>query len=189
MVSQFVSPHQVDLLGDLDFKFPEGTHAIGRLDQNSEGLLILTTNKKVTRLLFLSEVPHKRTYLVQVNNILSSGSLEKLQKGISIRIKGGVHYITPACDVRIVDHPDQLYKNAVTLPQYGSHTWLLITLTEGKYHQVRKMIGSVQHRCKRLIRLSIENLQLGDLPPGRVKEISEKYFFRLLKIPFNQAHD
>jgi 23S rRNA pseudouridine2457 synthase len=52
MVSQFVSTHEVRLLNAIDFKFPEGTHAIGRLDQMSEGLLLLTTNKKVTRLLF-----------------------------------------------------------------------------------------------------------------------------------------
>ncbi|HEV7620809.1 MAG TPA: pseudouridine synthase, partial [Flavisolibacter sp.] len=68
MVSQFISKDDVGLLGDLDFKFPEGTHAIGRLDSNSEGLLILTTNKKVTKLLFQGEQPHKRTYLVEVNH-------------------------------------------------------------------------------------------------------------------------
>ena len=51
IVSQFVSSHRVGLLGDLAFDFPEGTHAIGRLDNNSEGLLLLTTNKKITKLL------------------------------------------------------------------------------------------------------------------------------------------
>ena len=56
MVSQFVSPDKVNLLGDIDFDWPEGTHAIGRLDNNSEGLLILTTNKRVTKLLKLSPV-------------------------------------------------------------------------------------------------------------------------------------
>ena len=71
MVSQFVSSHEVNLLGNLDFIFPEGTHAIGRLDNHSEGLLILTTNKKVTRLLFQGETAHKRTYLVQVKNVVS----------------------------------------------------------------------------------------------------------------------
>jgi len=72
MVSQFVSSHPVKLLGDLEFNFPEETHAIGRLDQNSEGLLLLTTNKKVTRLLFQGLVPHTRTYLVQVKNTVSA---------------------------------------------------------------------------------------------------------------------
>ena len=61
-------------------------------------------------------------------------------------------------------------------------TWLTITLTEGKYHQIRKMVSSVYHHCKRLIRLSIEDLELGDLPPGGVKEIEEEEFFRKLKI-------
>jgi 23S rRNA pseudouridine2457 synthase len=70
MVSQFVSSHAVQLLGSLDFTFPEGIHAIGRLDQNSEGLLLLTTNKKITRLLFQGAVPHERTYLVQVKGIV-----------------------------------------------------------------------------------------------------------------------
>ena len=86
MVSQFVSSHAVNLLGQLDFNFPEGTHAVGRLDNHSEGLLILTTNKQITRLLFLSKIPHKRTYLVQVNNELKNENLTLLQTGISIRV-------------------------------------------------------------------------------------------------------
>src|SRR6188474_3148552 len=101
MVSQFVSTHDVCLLSDLDFKFPEGTHAIGRLDNDSEGLLLLTTNKKITRLLFSSGIPHERTYLVQVNNILSDDSLSRLRTGVDIRIKGGEDYTTPACDVHL----------------------------------------------------------------------------------------
>lgn len=182
MVSQFVSSHQVNLLGQLDFNFPEGIHAVGRLDNHSEGLLILTTNKKVTRLLFLADTPHKRTYLVQVNNILSKENLQLLQTGITIRIKEGMNYVTPPCDVSIVENPKSIYKDTATLPQYGPHTWLLITLTEGKFHQVRKMMGAVHHRCKRLIRVSIEDLELGNLQPGGVKEIEEQEFFKLLKI-------
>src|SRR3954467_11927062 len=98
MVSQFVSTHNVRLLADLDFDFPEGTHAIGRLDNHSEGLLILTTDKRVTRLLFLGNTRHKRTYLVQVNNVVSAESLCRLQTGITIRVKNGEDYITPPCD-------------------------------------------------------------------------------------------
>lgn len=182
MVSQFVSTHQVGLLGDLHFDFPEGTHAIGRLDNNSEGLLLLSTNKKVTRLLFLGDTPHKRTYLVQVNNLLSEDNLRLLQTGIVIRIKGGENYTTPPCAVKIVDNPDDLYKDCNDSKQYGPHTWLLITLTEGKYHQVRKMMGAVRHRCKRLIRLSIEEMTLDNLQPGCVKEIDEDEFFKRLNI-------
>jgi 23S rRNA pseudouridine2457 synthase len=182
MVSQFVSTHQVSLLGDLDYNFPEGTHAIGRLDNNSEGLLILTTNKKVTRLLFLGDTPHKRTYLVQINNLLSTENLRLLQTGVTIKVKGGEAYITPSCDVKIVDNPETFYNTATMLPLFGPHTWLLITLTEGKYHQVRKMIGAVHHRVKRLIRVSIEDLLLGNLKSGEVRELEETKFFEQLKI-------
>lgn len=182
MVSQFISSHEVNLLGDLNFNFPPGIHAVGRLDNHSEGLLILTTNKKVTRLLFLSDTPHKRTYLVQINNLLSTENLYRLRKGVSIRIQNGEPYTTPPCDVTIVENPELLYRQATTPDLYGKHTWLMITLTEGKYHQVRKMIGAVHHRCKRLIRISIEDLELNGLEPGAVREIEEVDFFRLLRI-------
>lgn len=182
MVSQFISTHQVGLLGDLDFTFPQGTHAIGRLDNRSEGLLLLTTNKKVTRLLFSSGTPHNRVYLVQVNNVLGSENLSLLQTGVTIKIKGGEKYTTPSCEVAIVPHPETLYNTSTTLKQYGPDTWLLISLTEGKFHQVRKMMAAVKHRCKRLIRLSIENVKLDGLKPGEVREMDEIDFFKLLNI-------
>lgn len=182
MVSQFVSPHKVGLLGDLGFNFPEGTHAIGRLDNHSEGLLILTTNKKVTRLLFSGYTQHKRVYLVQVNNLLSEENLRQLRTGVSIRIEGGGHYITPACEVEIVEKPETIYPIIKSSKEFGPHTWLLISLYEGKYRQVRKMVAAIHHRCKRLIRVSIEDLFLEDLQPGCVKEMEEEDFFEMLKI-------
>lgn len=182
MVSQFVSPDKVNLLGDLDFEFPEGTHAIGRLDNNSEGLLLLTTNKRVTKLLFESDTPHKRTYLVQVEKVVNEERLLQLQTGITIRVKGGGYYTTAACDVQIVEKPKDLPKRGHEFREDLPHSWLLITLTEGKYHQIRKMVSSVYHHCKRLIRVSIEDMELGDLPPGGVREVEEEEFFRKLKI-------
>lgn len=182
MVSQFVSSDDVRLLGALDFNFPEGTHAVGRLDNHSEGLLILTTNKKVTSLLFQGEVPHKRTYWVNVGHIVSPETVELLRTGIPIRVKGGVFYTTAACEVEIMDRPAILGTHQSETQPDIPNTWLRITLTEGKFHQVRKMVRMARHRCKRLIRASIEDLELGDLPPGGVKEIEEAEFFRLLKI-------
>ncbi len=182
MVSQFVSTHEVRLLGDLDFKFPEDTHAIGRLDNHSEGLLLLTTNKKVTRLLFQGEVPHTRTYLVQVKNKVNEENLQKLRTGIPIRVKGGEEYITTACEVSIVEQPDHLFSSGYELREGVDNTWLRITLTEGKFHQVRKMVAAVHHRCKRLIRVSIEEIVLDDLLPGEVREMEESEFFERLKL-------
>ena len=182
MVSQFVSTHEVRLLGELDFDFPEGTHAVGRLDNHSEGLLILTTNKKLTRLLFSSATPHERTYLVQVSNILSEENLERLRTGVPIKIKTGEMYMTGPCKVTVVEDAGKLFEMGERLTAYPPFTWILMTITEGKYHQVRKMIAALRHRCKRLIRVSIEGLELGDMKPGAVKEILEEELFKLLKI-------
>lgn len=184
MVSQFISPDKVGLLKDIPFNFPEGIHAIGRLDNYSEGLLILTTNKKVTKLLFESKTPHKRTYLVQVRDIVTPEKLLQLQNGVSIRIKGGDYYTTPPCQVSIVKKPIDLYKRENEFKEGLPNTWLLITLTEGKFHQVRKMVNAFRHRCKRLIRISIEDLALNNLQPGEVKEMEESDFFKQLKIKF-----
>ena len=184
MVSQFISPDKVGLLKDIPFNFPEGIHAIGRLDNYSEGLLILTTNKKVTKLLFESKTPHKRTYLVQVRDIVTPEKLLQLQNGVSIRIKGGDYYTTPPCEVSIVERPIDLYKREHEFKEGLPNTWLLITLTEGKFHQVRQMVDAVRHRCKRLIRISIEDLTLNNLQPGEVKEMEESDFFKQLKIKF-----
>ena len=182
MVSQFISPHKVKLLGDLNFKFPEGTHAIGRLDNLSEGLLILTTNKTITKRLFQASVPHKRIYLVQVKNDVSEESLLQLKSGVSIRVEGGLHYNTPPCAISIIKNPESIVSDLNASKIYTPNTWLLITLYEGKYHQVRKMVAAVKHKCKRLIRVAIEELELGDMKPGQVIEMEEKEFFRLLKI-------
>ncbi len=182
MVSQFISKDHVRLLGDLDFDFPEGTHAIGRLDNESEGLLILTTNKKVTQLLFQGTKKHTRTYLVLVKNIVSEETIQLLQTGISIRIKGGENYVSSPCEASVVTNAKDIYPYASDPREAYPHTWVLLTLTEGKFHQVRKMVLAVNHRCLRLIRVSIENLLLGDLKPGEVKELEEQEFFRLLEI-------
>ncbi len=182
MVSQFKSPDPVSLLGELSFSFPEGTHAIGRLDKDSEGLLLLTTNKKITRLLFSSRTPHKRTYLVQVRNKVSDEALHLLRTGVAIPIEEGAMYNTPPCAVDIVQPPDDLFLSPFSYPAQLQSTWLQITLTEGKYHQVRKMVAAVRHRCMRLIRVQIEDLTLGHLQPGEVEEIEEEAFFRLLHL-------
>ena len=184
MVSQFISSHDVTLLGNIGFNFPEGTHAIGRLDNHSEGLLLLTTNKKVTRLLFQGERVHNRTYLVQVKNRVTKESIQLLKMGIPISAKAGEVFVTTPCKVEKVDAPQNLFSSGYELREGVPNTWLLITLTEGKFHQVRKMVAAIHHPCKRLIRVSIENISLGDLQPGEVKEMDEKAFFEKLGIHY-----
>jgi 23S rRNA pseudouridine2457 synthase len=182
LVSQFVSSHDVQLLGNLHFDFPEGTHAIGRLDQNSEGLLLLTTNKKITRLLFQGPVPHKRTYLVQVKDEMTPETAHQLAAGIEISAKTGVQFKTTPCEVQIVEKPAGLFEAGKPLHKNVVTSWVMITLTEGKFHQVRKMVAAVNHKCIRLIRVAIEDIELGNMQPGEVIEMKEADFFKKLKL-------
>jgi 23S rRNA pseudouridine2457 synthase len=182
MVSQFISPHPVRVLGGLGFDFPEGTHPIGRLDNHSEGLLILTTDKRITRLLFQGTTPHRRVYLVKVKRVVSNESLEQLRSGISIRVHGGGHYTTAPCEVEKIPEPLGLFRHEKETKDYLPYSWLRITLTEGKFHQVRKIVAGIGHRCIRLIRVSIEDLTIDGIEAGGVREVEESVFFAQLKI-------
>ncbi|MBK7040466.1 MAG: rRNA pseudouridine synthase [Bacteroidetes bacterium] len=182
MVSQFIGNDGLRQLHEIDYNFPEGIHAIGRLDSHSEGLLLLTTNKKITKLLFESKTPHRRTYIVQVLNVMTEEKAEQLRNGIAIKIKGNVDWTTSPCEVDIIEKPNNLFPVENGLKEFIPHSWLRITLTEGKYHQIRKMVFAMRHRCRRLIRISIEDMHINDLAPGMVKEVNEADFFRLLKI-------
>lgn len=182
MVSQFVSVEDVRLLSHLDYKFPDGTITVGRLDSLSEGLLLLTTNTKVVHLLFQSAIPHKRTYLVRVNKLVSPQTVQQLSEGVTIRVRGKGDYTTQPCEVRLLDAPPDLPDYQLELNPYIAHSWLHITLYEGKFHQIRNMVAAVGHQCRRLIRIAIEDITLEDLTPGGVREIEEAQFFRLLKI-------
>ena len=179
MVSQFVSSHQVPLLGNIDFPFPEGTHAIGRLDKDSEGLLLLTTDKKITRLIFSGKKPHKRTYLVMVQNEMTEEDFIRLSTGVKIKIKNGEEYMARPEGLLRVSNPVNFYSWATDRREIYPHTWLLITLTQGKYRQIRKMTLAMRHRCLRLIRLSIEDITIEGLSPGKVKELDKETFYRL----------
>ena len=182
MVSQFVSSHNVNVLGSINFDFPEGTHAIGRLDKNSEGLLLLTTDKKVTSLLFQGKQPPRRTYLVQVKNKVSPEAVLKLASGIAISAANSGQYMTDPCEVRLLDKPEFIHEPDTPLHENVPYSWLLITLQEGKFHQVRKMVAAVHHKCIRLIRISIEDLELGKILPGEVDELSRECFYEKLKL-------
>lgn len=183
MLSQFIGGHPgLRMLGELNYNFPEGIHAVGRLDYTSEGLLLLTTNPAITKLLFSSAVPHPRTYLVNVYKQVSDSTIEALRTGIPIRVKGGVDYTTTPCQVVKVPRPHWLPRNTHELREDIRQDWLTITLTEGKYRQVRKMLQNVYHPCHRLIRLSIDGIKLDGLAAGEVREMSEQDFFQQLQI-------
>lgn len=180
MVSQFKSTYDQPLLGDLDFQFPEGTNAVGRLDADSEGLLLLTTDRSLTKRLLHPERKHMREYLVYVQRKVSADTLEQLNSSMDLLIKRKGIYKTLSSSVSLAEKPDLLSDIGYT--EYVPHTWLKFSLTEGKFRQIRKMCAAVNHRCRRLIRTKIEDLDLGDLSPGKIKELEQKELFELLKL-------
>lgn len=171
-ISQFVynqtKRKNKKLLGEL-YDFPEGTMAIGRLDKKSEGLILLTTDGKVSE-----EVRSKlveKEYYVQVDGIIGDEAIELLKLGVDISINGQ-KYRTLKCKAhRLPEEPN--FKTESKLKRGESHgptSWVSITLTEGKNKQVRKMTAAVGFPTLRLVRVRIGNITLGKLAAGDVVE-------------------
>lgn len=183
MLSQFSKEGSHKTLADLDFHFPKDVYPVGRLDTDSEGLLILTNNKNVNHRLLNPSFSHTRTYLIQVEGEISDDACRKIEQGVSINIKGE-KYSTDFCKVKKVDVPTDLPKRIppVRFRKSIPTSWIEMTLTEGKNRQVRKMTAAVGFPTLRLIRIAIENLTLDEMKPGEVKELKEEIIFRLLKL-------
>lgn len=177
MVSQFVSPHKLRLLCDLEYDFPEGTNAVGRLDNDSEGLLILTNDKSLTAKLMHPDRKRSKRYVVQVEKIVGEDALNKLRTGIHILVKGKGEYFTKECEVNVIPKPDYLPERGHPYREDLPQTWLEFVLKEGKNRQIRKMCSGVRHDCKRLVRTHIENLDIIGMRAGEVKEVERKELF------------
>lgn len=181
MLSQFAPVKKKRTLAHLDFAFPEGTHALGRLDDNTEGLLLLTNDKSVTKLLMHPSQKHKRVYWVQVHGVVSQETIELLKKGVSIRLEN-IDYTTLPCGAKIIETPQNLPPRGHPVGTHFPTTWIELTLYEGKFHQIRKMTAAIGHQTMRLLRVSMEDLELHDFVPGSVKEYSKEEFFEKLKL-------
>ena len=169
-VSQFVYPHKrkKGLLGEL-FDFPPNTMAIGRLDADSEGLLLLTTDGKVSA--DLRSAHFEKEYFVQVDGIIEQQAIEKLQQGVEIGFKG-TRYTTTPCEASLIPTPGFPSRTKkIRDDRHGPTSWASITLREGKYRQVRKMTAAVGYPTLRLVRVRIGHLYLGDLKAGEVREV------------------
>lgn len=162
------------LLGEL-YDFPEGVMAIGRLDEKSEGLLMLTTNGKLSTLVRSNQF--EKEYYVQVDGIIDESAVNKMAEGVEITVKQA-SYLTQLCKVRILaEHPDFLGESVhVRSNRHGPTSWISITLTEGKFRQVRKMTAAVGYPTLRLVRVRIADTRIDRLAPGEVREVD---YFKL----------
>ncbi len=165
-------------LGEL-YNFPEGTMAIGRLDEDSEGLLLLTTDGMMSELVRSKKV--EKEYYVQVDGIITLAAVEQLKNGVEIGFQGK-KYITKNCQAKLIDIPTYIGEGRrIRDERHGPTSWVSITLTEGKFRQVRKMTSAVGFPTLRLIRIRVGNIKLENLKAGEVREIFATDFDRILE--------
>lgn len=151
------------------FGLPPHVYPLGRLDADSEGLLLLTDEAKLNAQLLEPEHGHRREYWAQVERIPAREDLDRLAAGVQLR-----DYRTRACRVHLLDpapavpprDPPVRYRKSVP------DCWISLELVEGKNRQVRRMTAAVGHPTLRLLRSRIGDFALGELPPGKWKQLS-----------------
>lgn len=153
-----------------DFGFPKNVYPIGRLDADSEGLLLLSDEPRLNQWLLNPTRGHPRTYWAQVERIPEASPLQRLSLGIQIQ-----DYRTRPCQARILDpQPNVPPRNPpIRVRKNVPDIWIELILTEGRNRQVRHMTAAIGHPTLRLIRVSIGSFPLGKLPSGNWKELTE----------------
>jgi 23S rRNA pseudouridine2457 synthase len=181
VLSQFTqeSPKHITLKEYIDV--PD-VYPVGRLDWDSEGLLLLTDDGQLQHRLAHPRFGHQRTYWVQVERIPDVDAIHKLQSGVEIQ-----DYRTRPAQVRLLLEEPSVVQRVPPIRFRKSipTAWLEMTLTEGKNRQVRRMTATVGFPTLRLIRFSIANIQLHDLAPGQWRELTPLEVTRLNHTPKN----
>jgi 23S rRNA pseudouridine2457 synthase len=171
-LSQFVTDaRKKKLLGEL-YAFPAGTMSIGRLDEDSEGLLLLTTDGKQSEYVRSKKI--EKEYYAQVDGLITPEAVSQLQQGVEISI-GPERYQTLPCKAFRLEAPPAFAPRSRKIrdDRHGPTSWVSVTLTEGKNRQVRKMTAAVGFPTLRLVRVRVGALHLQDLPPGAVVPIPD----------------
>src|SRR3970040_1479124 len=172
-LSQFIYElkRKKKLLGEL-YDFPKGTMSIGRLDEDSEGLLLLTTDGKMSEIIRSKKVD--KEYYVQVDGLITQEAIYKLKMGVEIGFDG-TKYVTKRCEAFLIDETPNFGPRGKKIrdERHGPTSWASITVNEGKFRQVRKMTAAVGFPTLRLVRVRIGNIHLNNLQSGEVIELSD----------------
>ena len=152
-----------------EFGFPKNVYPLGRLDADSEGLLLLSDEPGLNNRLLDPKNAHPRRYWAQVEGLATSAALEKLSQGVSI----GEHQTLP-CRAWLLDPQPQLppREPPIRVRKTVPDCWIALELTEGKNRQVRKMTAAINHPTLRLLRIRIGDFELGDLRAGHWRELN-----------------
>ena len=182
VLSQFTSESGKKCLKNF-FDVPQDVYPVGRLDYDSEGLLILTNDKKLNSLLLNPLHAHEREYWVQVEGKITQQAIDNLRNGIAINVNG-IAYKTKKCKAGIIESDQKVPPRnpPIRVRKSVPDSWIRLVLTEGKNRQVRKMTAHVGFPTLRLIRYRIEKIRLEKLNPGEMKIISPSELYNLLQI-------
>lgn len=161
--------------------FPKDVYPVGRLDKDSEGLLLITDDKVLNHHLLNPRFGHQRTYWAQVEGIPTPEALANLRTGVTIKVDGRDYKTKPAL-AKILDpipelperNPPIRYRAAIPT------TWIELTLIEGKNRQVRKMTAAVGFPTLRLVRFSMEKINIKGMKVGEILELDEKTVYHQL---------
>lgn len=145
---------------------------VGRLDEKSEGLLLLTTDGKTSN--FINSQKVEKEYYAQVDGDITDEAISRLKVGIEIGFEGR-KYTTKPCAVFKLGYIPDLPKATQKIrdDRHGPTSWVSITLTEGKFRQVRKMTSAVGFSTLRLIRVRIGTYQIDNMLAGDVIELAD----------------
>lgn len=160
---------------------------MGRLDKDSEGLLILTNDRKLNEALLHPSKQHRKTYIVQLDGDITDKAIAQAAKGVEIKLSTDT-YRTKPCVVRKLHKPPVIPDRnpPIRFRQNIPTSWAIIEITEGKNRQVRKMFAKVGFPVLRLVRMQIEDLKLGKLEPGKYYAIEKKDILKLLNIDYSK---
>lgn len=169
VLSQFTPEDGARSLAEFDL--PKGVYPAGRLDKDSEGLLLLTDDGPLIEQLLNPRNQKPKTYWALVERVPDEAALQCMREGLRIE-----DYTTLPCEVQLLEPQPEVPPRdpPVRVRKSVQDVWLEITVVEGKNRQVRKMTAAIGHPTLRLIRRSIANLQLDDLQPGCWKSIARE---------------
>lgn len=181
VLTQFSAEGEKKTLAHYFKNIPKDIYPVGRLDYDSEGLLLLTNDKKLTSKLLEPKYQHRRNYWVQTEGVADDTACQKLCAGVHINVNGKIHQAMAAACHILMPEPILPERNPpIRFRKNSPTTWLSISLTEGKNRQVRKMTAAVGLPTLRLVRYSIGAVSIQQMQPGDIIEVSDTIIAQLL---------
>ncbi|MDN3203821.1 pseudouridine synthase [Algoriphagus sediminis] len=163
------------------FSFPKDVYPVGRLDKDSEGLLLITNDKFLNHQLLNPRFGHQRTYLAQVEGIPDEKAIRDLEQGVEIKVDGKLYKTKLAIAKLRAEIPELPDRNPpIRYRKNVPDSWIELTLIEGKNRQVRKMTAAVGFPTLRLVRWSLEKLTIEGFESGEVREMDQKTIYHQL---------